>query len=93
MKKRFVIIYIILVLLLIFSFGLNVVIGSTNLSFTEVFQIITNHDTESVNGTILWDIRIPRTIAAMMLGGALALAGYLLQGLRYTFVSMISTIT
>lgn len=28
---------------------------------------------------ILWDIRLPRTVAVLILGGALALAGYLLQ--------------
>lgn len=34
------------------------------------------------NGTvtrILWDIRLPRAIAVLLLGGALSLAGYLLQ--------------
>ena len=32
-----------------------------------------------VSARILLDIRMPRTIAAILLGGALALAGYLLQ--------------
>ena len=30
-------------------------------------------------GQVLWKIRIPRTIAAVILGGALSLAGFLLQ--------------
>ena len=34
---------------------------------------------EVLNARILWDIRMPRTLAALILGGALALAGYLLQ--------------
>lgn len=34
---------------------------------------------EIENSRILWDIRLPRAFAAMILGGALALAGYLLQ--------------
>ena len=32
-----------------------------------------------MNAKILWEIRFPRTLAAAILGGALALAGYLLQ--------------
>ena len=34
---------------------------------------------EGMNARILWEIRLPRTLAAGILGGALALAGYLLQ--------------
>ena len=34
---------------------------------------------EGMNAKILWEIRFPRTLAAAILGGALALAGYLLQ--------------
>ena len=32
-----------------------------------------------LNARILWDIRMPRMLAALILGGALGLAGYLLQ--------------
>lgn len=31
------------------------------------------------NAKILWEIRMPRTLSALLLGGALALSGYLLQ--------------
>ena len=59
--------------------GVNLITGSTDLSISECFRIIKEHETGSINGTILWDIRIPRTIAAFALGGGLALAGYILQ--------------
>ena len=34
---------------------------------------------ESTQSRILWDIRFPRVLAAMLLGGALSVSGFLLQ--------------
>ncbi|MCR5213980.1 MAG: iron ABC transporter permease [Eubacterium sp.] len=79
MKKRNIIIYSILILLLLFLIILNLITGSTQMSFSECMATILDYENETVNGKILWDIRIPRTLAAFILGGALALAGYLLQ--------------
>ncbi len=36
---------------------------------------------ESLNQTIIWDLRLPRTLAAMLAGAALGMAGALLQGM------------
>jgi iron complex transport system permease protein len=47
---------------------LNVTIGSVALSFGEI-----------LHSDIFWKIRFPRLLAAAVLGGALALSGYLLQ--------------
>jgi len=57
----------------------NVMKGSINIPFREVLCIIGNHDTLSVNGFIIWKIRLPRAIAAALGGGYLAVAGLLLQ--------------
>lgn len=58
----------------------NLFTGSAALSFGETLRILTGG--EKVGGTaadIVLRIRLPRVLAAMILGGALALAGYLLQ--------------
>ena len=56
---------------------LNVCIGTVPIPFHD---IVTSFLGQEINNSrILWDIRMPRTMAAMILGGALALAGYLLQ--------------
>lgn len=55
----------------------NVCVGTVEISPQEVWTSLWGQET--VNSRILWDIRAPRTMAAMLLGGALALAGYLLQ--------------
>lgn len=56
---------------------LNVCIGTVAIPFKDILSSIRGQ--EVLNARILWDIRMPRTLAALILGGALALAGYLLQ--------------
>ncbi len=57
--------------------NLNVCIGTVAIPFKDILSSILGQ--EVLNARILWDIRMPRTLAALILGGALALAGYLLQ--------------
>ncbi|MCI5856911.1 MAG: iron ABC transporter permease [Agathobacter sp.] len=56
---------------------LSVCIGSVNISLSDIGRSLCGKEIE--NARILWDIRMPRALAAIILGGALGLAGYLLQ--------------
>lgn len=56
---------------------LNCCIGSVKVPMADIISAVKGNEIE--NSRILWDIRLPRAFAAMILGGALALAGYLLQ--------------
>ena len=56
---------------------LNVCIGTVSIPLPDILSSVRGQ--EVLNARILWDIRMPRTLAALILGGALALAGYLLQ--------------
>ena len=58
---------------------ININSGSVGLSLREVADIIRTHDVSSVSGNIVWNIRLPRILAALLLGGALALSGFMLQ--------------
>lgn len=73
--------YIAAFLLLAAGVGLlvvfNICIGTVEISLTDILASVSGKETD--NSRILWDIRAPRTMAAMILGGALALSGYLLQ--------------
>ena len=69
--------FIILIILIIILLIMNVCIGTVHISFKDAFATLYAHSDRV--GRIVWDIRMPRAIAAMILGGALALAGYLLQ--------------
>ena len=79
MKNRHIFLYIIISILLLLAFALNLGIGSKGISISEAFTALFTHDTDSVTGTVVWDIRLPRAIAALVLGGALSLSGYALQ--------------
>lgn len=76
-KVRYLLVFVLLSLSLLFLLGLNICIGSVKISLADILSSIRGEQIE--NSRILWDIRMPRTITAMILGGALGLAGYLLQ--------------
>ncbi len=79
MKKRVCITYIILAALLIALVLLNILLGSSSLTAGEALRILFTHDTAGKFGRIVWDIRMPRILAALFLGGALSVSGFLLQ--------------
>ena len=56
---------------------INICIGSVRISLADILAYVQGKEIE--NARILWDIRMPRMLAALILGGALGLAGYLLQ--------------
>ena len=56
---------------------LNICIGTVQIPLSELKNAVMDGDSKL--GRIVLDIRAPRSFAAMILGGALALAGYLLQ--------------
>lgn len=68
----------ILILLLVIFFTISVCAGSVSISVADIWGQLTGEGDELYT-TILFQIRIPRTLAAILLGGALALSGYLLQ--------------
>lgn len=76
-KIRYIIAFLLLGIGVLLFVALNVCIGTVRISFGDIIASIMGQEID--NSRILWDIRAPRTIAAMILGGALALAGYLLQ--------------
>lgn len=57
----------------------NIGAGSVRISLSEVCRILAGRKEDATAQNIIWQIRFPRAAAAMILGGALALAGYLLQ--------------
>lgn len=58
---------------------LNICIGSVSVSLPEIIKSLSGQMTGEKQQTILLQLRLPRTILAAVLGGALALSGYLLQ--------------
>lgn len=76
---RYISSFIILLILLIILFWWNIAAGSIKLSISEVLKCLSGSSLDTTAVAIIWQIRLPRAIAALILGGALGLAGYLLQ--------------
>ena len=62
------------------SFVLSIMYGAADVSITCVIHILWA-PTTGVTDTIIWDVRLPRGIAGVLVGTDLALAGLLLQGI------------
>ena len=78
-KRRYRLAFGILGVLLLVLLILNLRIGSVKVPMDELLAILRGHSRENTAGQIIWTIRMPRMIAAAVLGGALAVAGFLLQ--------------
>ena len=78
-KRRYLAAFGILGVLLLVLLILNLRIGSVKVPMDELIAILRGHGRENTAGQIIWTIRMPRMIAAAVLGGALAVAGFLLQ--------------
>ncbi len=76
-KIRYISAFLVLGISVLVFMVLNVCIGTVEISLSDILASVRGVEIE--NSRILWDIRMPRAFAAMILGGALALAGYLLQ--------------
>ena len=57
----------------------NLICGSVSVPLNDVVCFVMEGVIEDTYGSIIMDIRFPRAMAAMILGGALSLSGYLLQ--------------
>ena len=78
-KTRIIITYIVLFTLLLGAILLSLYIGSVSIAPRQVFSVLTGHGTDAKAMQIILSIRLPRVLAAAILGGALAVSGFLLQ--------------
>ena len=76
---RYIAAFLFLGIGVVFFSVLNICIGSVKITFSDMITSLTGQAGNEAFARILWDIRLPRTVAVLILGGALALAGYLLQ--------------
>ncbi|MGM9548757.1 MAG: FecCD family ABC transporter permease [Faecousia sp.] len=79
MKKRYCTAYLALMVLLLIFLALNVCIGSVNIPLSQVLDILAGRAQNTTGEDIVIKMRLPRALAAALLGGGLALSGYLLQ--------------
>jgi iron complex transport system permease protein len=78
-KRRNGIFFCLISIFIILLFLANIILGSTYVAPGEILKIITGSGAGTMQYGIIMSIRLPRAVAALLLGGALSLSGYLLQ--------------
>ena len=76
--RKWIVSIVILIVLLLSSALLSLSVGDMDISISEIIKLLRLKD--GIEYAVLNNIRIPRTILAFSVGGALSLAGTLLQG-------------
>lgn len=72
-------VFVILLCLLALAVLGNLCLGASGMTPSEVLSAIFSDDAQSAAARIFWYVRLPRTLAAILAGAALATAGLLLQ--------------
>lgn len=78
-RNRYGIAFLILIVLVFAFLAVNICAGSVNIPFSDVLKVLGGREVDAVSADIVLRIRFPRALAAAILGGGLALSGYLLQ--------------
>lgn len=78
-KFSFKIFFTVITILFIVSFLVSLLLGATELNFGDALSGFINPETQNASYRILAFIRLPRTIAAILSGCALATAGVIIQ--------------
>lgn len=77
--KTFILILISLILLVI-GMGISLYIGTKSIDFSTIIRSIFVND-NTLESNIIRDVRIPRVLAAVMVGGFLSVSGAIMQGI------------
>jgi iron complex transport system permease protein len=74
------IISIILILFLVAMLLISLLYGSVNVPLDRIIDVLFHND-DSKERTIVWDLRLPRALIAMLIGASLAVSGAMMQNL------------
>ena len=78
-KHRYIASFLLLGIGVLLFFSLNLITGSSQMSFSKMLEVLTGTSTDMTAQNILLKIRLPRILSAFLLGGALSVSGFLLQ--------------
>lgn len=78
MKKKKIVILISLIILTILLFIISIFVGTSNMSFSDALNALFGNGQNNYI-VIMQKIRLPRTIAALLVGAGLSIAGLIMQ--------------
>jgi iron complex transport system permease protein len=79
-SDRLIIATLLLTIALITIIGISLSFGAVSMTTAQIWQALTKTG-DPLNQIIIWDLRLPRTLAAVLVGAALGMSGSLLQGM------------
>lgn len=78
-RKRRLIVFALLILVIV-SFGIDVLVGPSDLSLEAALKaLLRSSDASNVQIVVMWNVRIPQALTAILVGAGLALAGAEMQ--------------
>ncbi len=89
-KKRLIVLFSLLGTLIVLFFA-SIFIGSSHMSFIDGIKAIFGQG-DSTNQTIIYNIRMPRILAALIAGTALAISGTIMQTMSNNVMASPSTL-
>lgn len=91
-SNRKKVLFLIISLVVTFLVTISVLfVGSSNMPFLEAIKALF-HKSSDMNNRIIWNIRIPRILAAIIAGSGLSLAGLMMQSNLHNDIASPSTI-
>jgi iron complex transport system permease protein len=79
-SDRIIVATLLLTIALIIIVGISLSFGAVSMTTAQIWQALTKTG-DPLNQTIIWDLRLPRILAAILVGAALGMSGSLLQGM------------
>ena len=73
--------------LIVFTIALSITYGSKEIDVATIWQAITQFDSGNVDHTIIIQSRLPRVIAALLVGAFLAISGAIMQGMTRNYLA------
>ena len=74
-------------ILIVAAATLSIVFGTKDIAAVDVWQAIFHFDEHNLDHQIIWSGRVPRVLAVLFVGGFLAAAGAIMQGVTRNFLA------
>ncbi|MCG7335512.1 iron ABC transporter permease [Sporosarcina sp. ACRSM] len=74
-------------ILIVFTIALSVLYGTKEIELTTIWQAIAHYDEGNVDHAIIMQSRLPRVLAALLVGAFLAISGAIMQGMTRNYLA------
>ncbi len=80
-KRHRIVLILFFSVLLIVAFMISIIVGTLQFSVHDILNVFSGRCEDALTQQVIWNVRLPRTLVAMLVGINMGIAGSLLQGL------------